>query len=452
MVDLNFIKKLKSIKQIANIWSSRCLSWKGKITIVKSHLISQINHLLSILYIPDVILKELDNVLFKFLWNKKPARIKRSSIIANTENGGLKMPDIYSIHKVSKITWIKRLLNEDDKNWKYLEWKLLNIAPHQIVRKLDEKSSNVALTNFHKQLLQIWFSVFSTAPITTKEILDEFLFENKFITFGNKPLMPFNLRQTTGYNLKIRNIITDNGTLLSKDTLNLNLNWSIERMEYNILTSSIPKSWIKTLKSNGNCYSIKACADETLPYLRTNTILKPINLIKTKDIYWEFINKLSEPITSLDTWIEIYPFLGNIDWKGVFLLPYKIVREPYIQTFQYKILNRTLNCNGNLYKWKIKQSPNCYFCNHYDTLEHHLFYCDESALFWKKLENWIFEILKAKFNFTVCEILLGINNLSGDLILVNFLIILGKLYLNNKKSSESSVLFFEFLFLFESHL
>ena len=78
------------------------------------------------------------------------------------------------------------------------------------------------------------------------------------------------------------------------------------------------------------------------------------------------------------------------------------MREPYIQTFQYKILNRTLNCNNNLYKWEIKKYLQI-VTTVYDTLEHHLFYCDESKLFWENIERWISEIFKVKFKFTSVE-------------------------------------------------
>ena len=64
-----------------------------------------------------------------------------------------------------------------------------------------------------------------------------------------------------------------------------------------------------------------------------------------------------------------------------------ISNEPYLHLFQYKILNRILNNNYNLYKWKLKDSPICIYCDEIDTIEHHLFYCVRSSLFWTGLQK-----------------------------------------------------------------
>lgn len=452
MIELNFLERLKSTKKIANIWSSRKLSWKGKITIIKTHLISQIRHLLTVLYVPDYILKEFESIYFTFLWSGKPARIKKASIIANIESGGLKMPDIYSIHETSKIMWVKKLLSGGEQNWKYLEWKLMNISPNKINKKLDKNISEFAQTHFHKQVLEIWFSNFSQPPITTQEILNEYLFENRFIRHGKTYLKPNILKQHIDHNVKIYDIVNKEGKILSRKDLNKHLNWSLEKMEYNILISSIPKMWCTKLKLSNTLSSLNVSRIDSVPKLRINNSLKSITLLTSKHIYMELVNKISKPITSLDTWIDIYPFLETVDWKKIFSLPYQIVREPYIQTFQYKIINRTLNCNSNLYKWGIRESPHCHYCNQYDTLEHHLFYCNESQKFWEKLKHWIFKTLELKFNFTICEILLGINDFTPDLKLINFLILLGKWYLNDRKSSNLLILFFEFLLLLKDKL
>ena len=41
---------------------------------------------------------------------KKKAKIKRNTIIANYSKGGLRMPDVFAIHIASQIQWIKNYL------------------------------------------------------------------------------------------------------------------------------------------------------------------------------------------------------------------------------------------------------------------------------------------------------------------------------------------------------
>jgi len=60
---------LDSVKKLINIWSSRGLSVYGKVTIIKSFLIPKFVYVCSVLSTPKELVKELNQLLFKFLWN-----------------------------------------------------------------------------------------------------------------------------------------------------------------------------------------------------------------------------------------------------------------------------------------------------------------------------------------------------------------------------------------------
>ena len=50
MLNLNLENRLKNMNTIINIWKSRSLSLKGKITIIKTLILPQINFLFSMIY------------------------------------------------------------------------------------------------------------------------------------------------------------------------------------------------------------------------------------------------------------------------------------------------------------------------------------------------------------------------------------------------------------------
>ena len=108
-IKVNYQERLNKMKVLTNIWSTRNLSLKGKVTIIKSLILSQVSFLFSVLFTPDQILNEINKILFSFLWGNKTAKVKKDTIIGNISDGGLKMPDIISVHKTAKISWIKRL-------------------------------------------------------------------------------------------------------------------------------------------------------------------------------------------------------------------------------------------------------------------------------------------------------------------------------------------------------
>ena len=83
--------------------------------IIKTLVLSQVTHLFSMTYTPLKILEQLDKLIFSFLWNNKPPRVKRETIIATVDDGGLRMPDIFAFHSAQKIITLKNLIVEDGK-------------------------------------------------------------------------------------------------------------------------------------------------------------------------------------------------------------------------------------------------------------------------------------------------------------------------------------------------
>lgn len=69
------------------------------------------------LYIPDKTLIQLYQMLFKFIWNAKQAKIKKSTIIALINEGGLGMEDITNTHQAATIGWIRWLTAKNNDKW-----------------------------------------------------------------------------------------------------------------------------------------------------------------------------------------------------------------------------------------------------------------------------------------------------------------------------------------------
>ena len=56
-------------------------------------------------------LNEVNSLLFSFLWNNKPDKVKRRTGCRDNSCGGLRMVNIYHFEKALKLGWIRRLLN-----------------------------------------------------------------------------------------------------------------------------------------------------------------------------------------------------------------------------------------------------------------------------------------------------------------------------------------------------
>ena len=136
---------------------------------------------------------------------------------------------------------------------------------------------------------------------------------------------------------------------------------------------------------------------------------------------------------------------------------YKIAKEPYLQSFQYKILNGTVNCRYNLYiKWNKISCDKCLYYSNTDTVEHHFCYCSVSTNFWYESNKFLYKTISIKINFSVCEILFGIFSYSNndDVVfsIINLTILLGKWFLNSCKAHEKPVNFSDFVKMLKDKL
>jgi len=89
----------------------RTISIKGKITLLRSLIMPHILYIASIIPIPDDFIKEIDKMFFDFVWPHGKHHVKKKVIIQKVRDGGLQMPDLFSLVKAIRLTWVKRLLN-----------------------------------------------------------------------------------------------------------------------------------------------------------------------------------------------------------------------------------------------------------------------------------------------------------------------------------------------------
>ena len=96
--------------------------WKGDL--IKSLIIPKFVYVSSLLPTPKEVIKQLNQLVFKFLW-KGVDKVTRLSVINEYENGGLKMIDFKIMVKSLQLTWIKRIFGENDGVWKsYIRQRL----------------------------------------------------------------------------------------------------------------------------------------------------------------------------------------------------------------------------------------------------------------------------------------------------------------------------------------
>ena len=93
--NLNFGQKIIKLKNTLKNWKKRKLTLHGRIKIVKTLGLSKLIYNTSV--------KEINKLSFDFIWEGKPVKIKRKTIISDISQGGLRMMDFEIMNKALKI-------------------------------------------------------------------------------------------------------------------------------------------------------------------------------------------------------------------------------------------------------------------------------------------------------------------------------------------------------------
>ena len=162
----------------------------GKITVLKTLIIPKLIHKASYLPIqlpvPKKFVKQLNRVLFTFIWGSKWEKIGRSQLCCSIEEGGAKMIDVKQYLTAMKLKWTFRIFNENFvADWKTIENICLKENLLFCVLRSNCKFSSMMMNS----LVFLRFSK-STLKKTLKCILDiseniipgtKFLWLNKFL-------------------------------------------------------------------------------------------------------------------------------------------------------------------------------------------------------------------------------------------------------------------------------
>jgi hypothetical protein len=402
------------------------------------------------IYVPEWFINAVDKLFTEFLWEGKPAKIKKKTIIANLIDGGLKMPHVETIVKALKLSWLRRLLQDKiEGRWKTLSWKILgNCTLNYINSKMEVKYIPVTnLPLFYSQVLDVWYYLYSVEPVEPEHILVETLWRNKFVCVDKLPI-------TRGYEnweqsgiVYIHHLINlDTGRVLLPTEIENRYAITVDVMMYNSLISAIPRNWktIIAMMVKPIICNTETEENTTIPSLILNGVLIKMTMFCNK----QFVNMLLEKNHSLPTAINKWMIAhGDIDWPRVFLSPYCLVRDTKIQTFQYKVINRIIPCEYNLNLWKISDSNLCPVCAGLDTIEHFFYDCPMVRAFWSSLENWVAQITDTRVGVSKQEILLGLQTESNDqtLFIINYCILMGKWYIYTQRLRENTLFFIEYL-------
>jgi hypothetical protein len=398
----NFRHKLDKMNNLTRIWRQRDLSLRGKVQVLKSLVVSQLQYPLTMLDAPQWVYKEANDIMFGFLWKNKPDKIKRDIIIQELEDGGLKMVDIDSLIRAQKAKWAIKIYENIDAKWCNFVKNCFDTINLKYFMSCNYSKAYLPanLPNFYFQCLHAYSDLHVISFDESDTIRQQSLWFNKFIKVANKHIF-WSHWYAAGI-LYIDDILAENNKFLTYERLCRKYNLKQSNfLEYMSLCSAIPKMWKDTL-SSGQTGKI-----DLDPKVEIDGVVRHPCYTSSKEIYKHLVKmKKVLPVKALRYWSDNFN-ISEDDMIEYYLAAKYFNRESKIHAMQYKIMLHFFPCRKKLFDWRVKESRECYLCkNPIDDIIHHFARCPSAVVFWRSLGNWWGSVCsKCNFDNVKCQVL-----------------------------------------------
>ena len=109
-------------------------------------------------------------------------------------------------------------------------------------------------------------------------------------------------------------------------------NTSLNILALNSIKSSIPRKWLKKI-TTASIVKFNNIKPDIL--LSNKKLIKELKDCRCKFFYEFFTSSKLEDPPSVVKWEDAFPEF-DFNWSEIFLMPYKVARETYLQSFHYK--------------------------------------------------------------------------------------------------------------------
>ena len=238
----------------------------GRIQIIKTFAIPKCMFRASLISLTKEIVKQVNSVLYNFIWDSGKDKIRRLSLIRYYENGGLRMPRIGAFIKTQRIMCMKKYLDSYYSTSKiFLDSYLADFGDSFLIKcNYDVRFLPKTLPKFYKECLSEWADYQNSPVVILPDVLRQIIGNNKFMCINGRPL--FRRKVLKKSFLTVRDIVSDEGKLKSWSTLQNN---NLTGAEYSVRMSvfhAIPLEWKTLLKDMPNDLPRNnECHENTLP-------------------------------------------------------------------------------------------------------------------------------------------------------------------------------------------
>ena len=383
IVEKNYKGICDKVKKVLNAWCNRGLSLMGKVLIINTLVASLFVYKMMVLpTIPQNTVKEIENIIRNYLWSGKKAKIALNILQNQKSDGGLNLVNLKLKDKALKATWPQILATEEDYAKLVYNSLRCNGLGHNIWRCTihPQEIKNWRVTNiFWAQTLECWCEY---NYYTQFRVENQVIWLNSYIRIKGKS---FWWKDCYEKGLVYVHQLFEQQQIKTFESIQEE--FGIRFMRYSSLISALPGDWKTFFKETPkSCFfpipphnfdrvtqkGYGSLSSEVYKYLSDDVMI-----IHNKYMKWR--EDLGENFSD-----------GLLHYGRMHKELYSITNITKYRSFQYRLLQRALVTNTNLYRWGIKQSAECTFCgDREETIMHIMYECKKVQELWGKIKQYI---------------------------------------------------------------
>ena len=428
-LEINTEPVVKKIENITNAWKQRSISIKGRITIAKSLIASQLVYISACIEFPKKLTRRIQSKIMKFVWRGRPPKVAKDILVQDIEQGGLKLIDVEAFIRSLQGAWIRRLYANQSAAWcRLIQARIGKMALRDFIKSsLCRKDiKEMKIPEFYKNVLIQYQSYKCNSLDNVNSIQREVIWYNRNIRVKGKTVfIPSLYKHGITF---IADVIRSNGTLMSFHDLKTKYpTLRVDYLTYEVMIRAIPQTW-KTTLAGKTLTPLSSKDREEAPRICVNEREVCITEVHSWQLYRH--GKKSRKPKAVSRWEELGYF--NMNWKTLFKIPYICTKSTRLQSTQFRLLNRYIPTRRYLSIRHLVDSPLCRDCGLEDTLEHFVYECSIVNYIWNK----IFRDLNVSSQNNVKNVIFGIEEGRNA---INLIILLVKQYIVQNKQLEDQV-------------
>jgi len=399
---MNITDKINKLVRQLNIWRQRNLTLSGKILIVKTFGLSQMIYSLQATVIKKEDIRKIEDIVFRFIWNVKPGnlrcigKINRNLLKQERSVGGINAPDIGNIDKAIKIKHLMRCLSSKHPLAIMVRNELdrVGFSLNNLNRCKNSKSSYINCCIESNKALQVKLINDAKLMSDERDGINKYYYQ-LFQNVELKDAIFFDIPLNNAIHRVRSKGITTLGQL--KTEFENKSNRTVI-MDCHQLYTKVPVEIRKLMSLTSRTYPINK---EMFCFALNKW--KPLKAIAQRDIYSRLThnhginvidyltNRHKEPVGNKDSFININ----------------RMSKSKYLQNVQYKILHNIYPTSKHLFRWKLKDNPDCGHCKNEESLKHAIYECEIASETINNFINLIRESTGRILNLSYQDILLG---------------------------------------------